>query len=557
MINNTWTPWKRLFKLLNFERKLVNSILMYAVFAGIVSLSLPLGIQAIINLIQGGQITTSWYILVFLVILGVAFGGLLQYMQMRISEDLQQRIFTNSSFDFAYRMPKITMNAFYGYYPPELANRFFDTLIVQKGVSKVILDFSAATLQIFFGLILLSVYHPFFIIFGLLLTLFVLLIFKYAAPEGLKTSLAESKYKYRVAHWLQEVARSLYSFKVSGKTSLSMQKNDSLVSKYIDARENHFRILKIQFIQLIGFKVLLTAGLLIIGGMLVLNQQMNIGQFVAAEIIILLVINSVEKLIFGLENLYDVLTSIEKIGQFSDMELENQDKGKEFSKSDDFTFELKDVGLKYVDSEKFGIQEINLCIKPRQSICIVGSNGSGKTTLLKVLAGIIDHTEGQFFVNDTSIKTININHYRSFLGISISGILPFEGTIWENIAFNNPDLTEKDILWAAEKVGLETFIKNSPKGLNTVIYPEGKHLSYTISKKIVLARAIVHKPKLLILKDPLDQFDEIESEKILNFLFDKNNPWAICVVSRNTKWIERSEKVLEMKDGKLNYSKNA
>jgi ABC-type multidrug transport system fused ATPase/permease subunit len=239
------------------------------------------------------------------------------------------------------------------------------------------------------------------------------------------------------------------------------------------------------------------------------------------------------------------------------MELESQSKGKEFNSTDDFTFELIDVGLKYADTEKFGIQDINLCIKPRQSICIVGPNGSGKTTFLKVLAGIIEHTEGQFFINDTSIRNVNLNHYRSFLGISISGIMPFEGTIWENIAFNNPDLTEKDILWAAEKVGLGSFIKNSTKGLNTMIYPEGKHLSYTISKKIVLARAIVHKPKLLILKDPLDQFDETESESILNFLFDKNNPWAICVVSRNINWIERSDMVLKMNDGKLNYTKNA
>lgn len=557
MKNKALTPWARFIRLLNFERKLIYSILSYAIFAGLVSLSLPLGIQAIINLIQGGQITTSWYILVLLVILGIAFGGLLQYMQLRISEDLQQRIFVNSSFDFAYRLPKITMNAFYGYYPPELANRFFDTITVQKGVSKVILDFSGSILQILFGLILLSIYHPFFIIFGLLLLFLIFVLFKYTASEGLKTSLTESKYKYRVANWLQEVARSLYSFKVSGKTTLAMEKNDVLVSSYINARENHFRILRLHFIKMIIFKVLVTAGLLIIGGLFVLNQQMNIGQFVAAEIVILLVINSVEKLMLGLENLYDVLTSIEKIGQFSDMELESQEKGKEFDKSDDFVIELKDVGLKYTDSEKYSIRQINFSIHPRNSICITGTSGSGKTTLLKVLAGINKHTEGQFYVNGTSFNNINLNHYRSFLGISISGILPFEGTIKENIAFNNPDVSEEDIRWAIDKTGLGDFVKNSPKGLNTMIYPEGKHLPYSISKKLVLARAIAHKPKLLILKDPLDQLDEIDSEKILDFLYDKTNPWSILVVSRNPKWLNRSETVLEMTDGKLNFTKNA
>ena len=140
----------------------------------------------------------------------------------------------------------------------------------------------------------------------------------------METSLLESKHKYRVAHWIQEVARVVVSFKLSGKTSLALNKNDELVDEYLQARESHFKILVIQFIQMIGFKVLVTGGLLIIGGLLVLNQEMNIGQFVAAEIIILLVIGSVEKLILGLEPFYDVLTSLEKMGQVVDKEIESQ-----------------------------------------------------------------------------------------------------------------------------------------------------------------------------------------------------------------------------------------
>ncbi|MEL6977029.1 MAG: ABC transporter transmembrane domain-containing protein, partial [Bacteroidota bacterium] len=244
-----------------------------------------------------GQVSTSWIVLVVLVTLGVAFVGILQLMQIRIIENVQQKIFTRSSFEFAYRFPKIRMSELRNYYPPELANRFFDTLTVQKSLSKILIDFPAALLQIIFGLLLLSFYHPFFIIYGLLLIVLIYVVFKFTAQKGLETSLDESKNKYKVAHWLQEVARSLVSFKLSGKTSHAIDKNDGLVSGYLDARESHFRILILQFIQMVGFKVLVTAGLLLIGGLLVLNQEMNIGQFVAAEIIILLVISSVEKLI--------------------------------------------------------------------------------------------------------------------------------------------------------------------------------------------------------------------------------------------------------------------
>lgn len=212
-------------------------------------MSLPLGIQTIINLIQGGQVSASWIVLVFFVIIGIAFGGYLQYLQIRIVEDIQQRIFTRSSLEFIYRFPKIKLESFYEKYPPEIANRFFDTIVIQKGLAKFIIDFSGALLQIFFGLILLSFYHPFFIVFGLIIIVLIYVVFKFSAPEGLRTSLEESKYKYKVAHWIEEVARSLQSFKMSGKTSLALEKNDKLVVKYLDAREGHFSILKIQFFK--------------------------------------------------------------------------------------------------------------------------------------------------------------------------------------------------------------------------------------------------------------------------------------------------------------------
>ena len=325
MENKQITPWKRFIGLLRLEKKDIFQIFYYAIFGGVVALSLPLGIQAIINLIQGAQISTSWIVLVVVVTMGVVFSGALQLMQLRIIETIQQRVFVRASFELSYRFPKIKMNELRNYYPPELANRFFDTLTIQKGLSKVLIDVPTALLQIIFALILLSFYHPFFIIFGILLLLLIYIVFKFTAQKGLETSLKESKIKYKVAHWIQEVARTVVSFKLSGNTNLAIEKNDALVSKYLEARENHFKILLLQFSQMIGFKVIVTASLLLIGGALVLNQEMNIGQFVAAEIIILLVIQSVEKLIIGLESFYDVLTSIEKIGQVVDKELESQE----------------------------------------------------------------------------------------------------------------------------------------------------------------------------------------------------------------------------------------
>ena len=545
------TAWQRFINLLKLDKKDLKQVFFYAIFAGLVNLSLPLGIQAIINLLQAAQVSTSWIVLVILVTLGVIFFGVLQLMQIRIIENIQQKIFTRASFDFAYRLPKIKMSALRGYYPPELVNRFFDTVIVQKGLAKILVDFPAAILQIIFGLLLLSFYHPFFIIYGVLLIVLMYIVFKYTAEKGLKTSIKESDHKYRVAHWLEEIARSIVSFKLSGRTNLALSKNDELVTDYLEARESHFKILIIQFMQLIGFKVLVTFGLLVIGGALVLNQQMNIGQFVAAEIIILLVINSVEKLILGLETFYDVLTSIEKLGKVVDKELESQDGDILDFDAKDFNLEFENIYYEVPEKETPILKDINLKIDYKDRILVNGTNGSGKTSLLKLISGIIKPTRGNVFVNNNSLSGINLNHYRAHLGQTLEEETPFEGTLYQNLTFGDSTITKAEIDSAIESVRLSDFVKHLPKGLNTVLRPEGKEMSYTVSKKIILARAILKKPKLLVLKELLDHFDQKEASVIIDFLIDKKHSWSLIVVSQNPLWVNKLDKIISLDNGQI------
>ncbi|QTD38005.1 ATP-binding cassette domain-containing protein [Polaribacter batillariae] len=555
MENQQLTPWKRFLGLLKLEKRDIFQIFYYAIFGGIVALSLPLGIQAIINLLQGAQISTSWIVLVVLVTIGVIFSGSLQLMQLRIIETIQQRIFTRASFELSYRFPKIKMNELRKYYPPELANRFFDTLTIQKGLSKILIDVPTALLQIIFALILLSFYHPFFIIFGILLLLLIYIVFKFTAQRGLETSLLESKNKYKVAHWIQEVARTIVSFKLSGNTNLALKKNDNLVNKYLEAREKHFRILILQFSQMIGFKVIVTASLLLIGGALVLRQEMNIGQFVAAEIIILLVIASVEKLIIGLESFYDVLTSIEKIGQVVDKALEPQEGERPLFKNG-LTVELDEVSYNVEDRPKHILKNISLTLNPKSRVLVMGESGAGKSSLLRLLSGVIEPTAGNIYINNLSLSSLHLNHYRSQLGLSLSDETPFEGSIRENLVFGNSEIEEKIIFEALDTVGLNQFLKEQPNGLDTVIYPEGKQISFTVAKKLILARAIIKQPKVMILEDPLDQFNLNETKKIISYLTDVKRPWALIVVSSKKSWRTQCNQIIVLEKGEIKSIKN-
>ncbi|HCF03878.1 ATP-binding cassette domain-containing protein [Flavobacterium sp.] len=545
------TPLQRFYSLLKLDRKDISQIFFYAIFSGLVSLSLPLGIQAIINLIQAGRVSISWIILVLIVVIGVALVGILSLMQLRITENLQQKIFVRSSFEFGYRLPKIKFEALYNQYPPELANRFFDTLTIQKGTSKLLIDFSTALLQIIFGILLLSLYHPFFIFFGVLLAFLLYSIFRFSFEAGLSSSLKESKYKYKVVSWLQEIARNNFSFRKQENFEFALEKNNQLVEEYIYYREKHFKVIKRQFTQLIGFKVIITACLLLIGGYLVLNQKMNIGQFVAAEIIILLVINSVEKIIIGLESLYDVLTSVEKIGQIVDLKMEEPREANSDYCFTHLSIETENLKFKYPEATDDVLNDINLKIEPSEKIYLEGINGSGKSTLIRILAGFIQHTSGSFFINDDTYRKIDVAQYRSQISTITHGETPFEGTVLENITMNNPSISNEDIKWAIESVQLGSFIKTLPEGLETKIFPDGRQLSSSNAQKILLARSIVNRPKILFYEDPLDKMDEEASKEIIDFLTNSSNHWSVIVSSKNNYWEQKCSRKIILKNGKI------
>jgi len=550
------TPLQRFWRLLKPDAKEVRHIYVYSIFSGLISLSLPLGIQAIVNLIQVGQINTSWIVLVAFVVIGITVVGVLQIFQLRITESLQQKIFTRAAFEFSYRIPQIKMEALYKQYAPELVNRFFDIVSVQKGLSKILIDFSSAFFIVVFSLLLLSFYHPFFILFSLVLLLLIYVIFRYTADKGMETSLAESEYKYKVAHWLEELSRTANSFKLAGRTRLPLERTDKCVEKYLGAREDHFAVLVQQYYLLIVFKVFVATGLLAIGGILVMNQQMNIGQFIAAEIIVLIVIASVEKLILSIESIYDILTSLEKIGQVTDLELDRTtgvdievrpaDRGIEI--------ELENVSFTYPDGNQVILDNISLNLGKGERLVVTGKSGAGKSTLLHVVSGLYGIQQGALSYNKLPIGNISLNSIREQIGDHITMERLFEGTVLENITLGREDATFENVKWAFENLGLTNFIKRMPQGYNTMLNTQGKGLSESMVSKLLLARCIATKPKLLLLENPFEHLEEWDGRNIIDFLTDRSHNWSMLTVSSNAYLAKKSDRIIVMADGSISAS---
>jgi ABC-type bacteriocin/lantibiotic exporter with double-glycine peptidase domain len=316
------SPWRRLIKMLHPERAHINYIFVYALLAGLISLSIPLGITAVFNLLSNGAMYSSTYILIAVVIVGVIIGGLMTIGQLTIVEAIEQKIFTRASVEFAYRLPRIKKKELEGEYPPELVNRFFDILTIQKGLTKLLVDIVASGVAMVFSVVLLAFYHPIFIVMGMLTILgiggIILLYFR----RGVDTSLEESAHKYELVAYLEGVAGNLDHHRMPAAMNDVIRQTDKINARYLRARNSHFRILRKFFASSVVLRTILMGGLLLMGSWFVVERQMTLGQFVAAEVIIVQIGYAVEKLLTSLDTIFDMVTGSEKLAAVTDLEIE-------------------------------------------------------------------------------------------------------------------------------------------------------------------------------------------------------------------------------------------
>ncbi len=541
----TLPPIKRFWKLLKLYRQEIKQIYAYALFIGIVNLTLPLGIQAIINFLQTGQYTTTWIILVGFVLMGIAITGILQILQLRIVENIQQDLFARSAFEFAYRIPKISFLQLDKIHTPELVNRFFDTVTIQKGLPKILIDFSLAVFQITFGLILLAIYSPYFIILGFALAFILWVIFKITGPKGLATSLQESKYKYQLAYWLEEIARVNRSFKILAKNKYHLNKTDHIVEGYLGSRENHFQVLISQFRLFIGFKLILAAGLLLLGGILVFQEQMNIGQFVAAEIIIILIINSVEKVLRIIDTIYDVLTALDKIGYVTDLKLDKNGGTAVINSEEGLSIIAREIVFGFSDEKRKILNEVSFKIAANEKIVLAGKSGSGKSLLLQILAGIHSIEDGELYINEIPFSNYERDNLYTSFGVAFPTNQIFEGTFKENILLGR-NVSDKEISEALKFLNLEEYLVHQPDGIETLVDSGGRRLPRSIIQKLLIARIIINKPKLLLLEDPLQFIEEDEKKIIIDYIMDEKRKWTVVVVSDYYYWEEKCNRIIEL-----------
>lgn len=544
-MNPHTSPVARIWRLVQEEKSTLGSIYFYAILAGLIQLSLPVGIQSIINFVLGGTFSTSLVILIIAVVGGVLATGLMYINQMKLIEKIQQTLFVRYTQGIANKLPLIDLRKSNEQYLPELVNRFFEIPSLQKGLSKLLLDFPTASIQILFGLILLSFYHPAFILFGIFLIVVLGGILYYTGARGLASSLEESKHKYSLAAWLEEMGRGIKAFKFEPDGPVLTRNAERRTIRYLGKRTEHFNILLFQYRVLVAFKTLITLGMLLVGSILLLDQQLNIGQFIAAEIVIIIVIGAVERLIGNLDSVYDVLTSVDKIASLTDKEEEATGKLNMPWRSEGISVRMRKLRFGFEENHPI-LQVSEAEIPAGARACIVGPEGSGKSTLLQLMGGIYTGFEGELSFDGIPVANYQMDTLRAQIGISLSGLHIFQGTIWENVTMGRIEIPIDELMETARRINFDKQIQGWEAGWDTKVSPLGARLSGSTVRKILLLRALAKKPRLLLLEEPWRGCSTADRRAIQDFLLQLPNSVTVVVVTNDAEFIGRATHRIDM-----------
>lgn len=542
----------KLFKYITKEKKDVTNIYFYAILNGLVQLSVPLGIQSIVSFVMGATMATSIYILIIFVVLGTWLVGYFRLKVMQIIEKIQQKIFVEFSIAFAEKLPKVNLSSTRKYYLPELVNRFFDTQNLQKGISKILLEIPAAIIQIVFGIVLLSFYHPWFLSFGALVILCVVIIFNFTLESGIKSSLEESDKKYETASWIEDIAASVKTFKINSESETHLKGADERVLGYLDHRTSHFRVLVIQYKTIIAFKVIITLAMLAIGTYLLVNQKLNIGAFIATEIVVLSIMSAVEKLIVSLESYYDVIASLAKLTKVTELEEEKNGEIVPAQKEEGMEVEFKNVDFNFNNNIHI-LQDINFTIKENTLTVITGELGSGKSLLLNMMAGFYPPTAGSILMNKIPLKNIDKDKLRMEMGVYLEDMRIIQGTVQDNILLGNENINTEEVLELSEKIGAENISSQFTSGFFTNISETDPEISFSSKKKILLLRAMAGNKKLLLLEDPIDGMNDTFKYKMLQYLEEIKHKTTIVIVSQNSEILHYADQHIHVENGSIKY----
>lgn len=536
----------------NYRREILQIYGLGLLYA-ILSFIFPVSVQLLINFIQGAYYSVSLYMIISLATIALIFAAVLQIHQFRIIEYIEQKLFHRYSFEFVRKFPLLDYISVMYKIPRDMANRFFDMVSIQKSVQKILIDFSFTSIQIVLGFIILIFYHPVFLGLLLIISLILYIAFKLTFYQGLDLGLRYSKYKYDISFWIEEVSEDFIAYKLAGRTDHHFKTLDELMNRYLKMKNGYYDILEQQYIVFNTIKIISILFFLIAGSVLVIEQKMNLGEFVASEIIISLLISSFDKVIILMRTIYELIVSYHKINEVLAEKEEDISSTLNIVENFDEGIEINFRNVTVKDQEnKIILDDIDLHIKSNEKILIVGDDFNAKAAFLRLCTTLIRPSEGEIYFNRKPLISYNIQNLRYHIGSFLNHDYLFKGKIIDNITLGRPNTDLNFILHMADKIDCISTINRLPKGFDTEILSHGVNFSDTMVNKLLFLRAVCIQPKLLVFENLLYNNQDDDIETFLNIITDSANyHWTLICSSKNSKYKKYFDRVVYFKDGKI------
>ena len=544
-------PYARLRALLDGERRTLWVAVIYSVVIALLALVVPIAVQSLVNTIAFGSVLQPLVVLTLFVFVALGFSTVMNALRAGVVEVIQRSIFARVATDVTWRLLRVRVSAFDRYHGPELVNRFFDTVTIQKSAALLLIDGLSILMQTVIGMLLLALYHPWLLAFDVLLVVAMAVIIFVLGRGALATSINESKVKYALVAWLEQLAANLVTFKSAGGAEYAMERSHRLLEEYLSYRAKHFRILIRQIVGSFALQAVASSALLGIGGWLVISRQLTLGQLVASELIVAGMLSAFTKFGKQLEVFYDLCAAIDKLGVLVDLPLERTGGVVESPTRGPIELTLRDLRVHYEDSPRAALAVRLWDIPAGARVGVTGPNGAGKSTLADVLFGLREQATGSLRVDGIDLRSLPLRSLRRDVAL-VRAVELFPGTVLENLRLGREDLSYTDITRALEDVGLLEELLAMPDGLDTELHPHGRPLSYRQACRLMIARAIAGRPRLIIVDGALDQIDRREDDqRLTSVLFAPDAPWTLVCITDRPDLLAQCTRVVLLKDGEV------
>ena len=540
----------RVFRLLHGETQDIAVIFLYALAVGLCTLAIPVGVQAVVNSVAFGVVLQPLVVITALVGGVLLFSGILRVLQLVVGDLLQRRLVVRLSLSFAGRIPHVQSEQFKGKFGPEYVLRFLEVFSAQKNISALLLDGVALFFQVVVGLVLVSFYHPFFLAFSIVLAVLLVILVLTLGVGAVHSSIKASDAKYEVATWLQDVARVPILFKSDRGDAFALERADQLVNKYITWRSRHFRVLLRQIIGATSLQIIASTLLLGLGGWLVIKQQLTLGQLVAAELVLGTVLGGVTKLGRYLEKFYELCASVAKLDALFDVPFEKLS-GSFFSPgSEPARLQISNLTVGRSSGEAPLLSGVSLTIEPGGKVAILGQNGSGKSTLANAIYRLASPKSGRIEIDGHDVREVHPLELRSEIAL-VRDVDFFHGSIEENLTLSKAPLPSARVREALRMAGVLEDVYALPHGLQTTLKGQAEPLSRGQAVRLVIARAILMEPRLIIIDGMLDGIDESTVGQLLSELTGPNASWSLLVLTHESHVLKHFEERYVLEGGRL------